>query len=417
MSIIMKNVKSITLGGVQVKKIENLNGDILWEGTSALSSISISGYTTSFTQNDPFVFGGTVKAHYTNGSTKDVTSSAIFSGYNMSSTGRQRVTVSYTENEITKTTSYYITVTSAPLYLALGGNLYLLNKSTKTFSQGTVTDPSRYFTSSQYIWKGGDTIFFSFGKFSNSSEQKKINISGSELITTGNAGFFSGSSITAFDKDQVFYNGTDYYVHQGTGAGTTKDYRINTETGALTGVKFSGWSSATNTSTGVKFNQLFKFNDTVYFIKDSHHVGKLSGTNWSSVYYSSSGTSSTTEGSYFWTPDGVNLYETGGNRSTWIKNVDTWSIEVLFSNVKISNPANIFKMNGNVYYLEYDSTNKVYKFYQLKASTIGTQSLEWTDVTSQFNADVLPKADYLNYVFIEKDGTTASCSCYYAKSQ
>lgn len=416
MSINMANVKSITLGGVSVKKIENLNGDILWEGTSALSSISISGYTTSFTQNDPFVFGGTVTAHYTNGSTKDVTSSAVFSGYNMSSIGTQRVTVSYTENEITKTTYYSITVSAAPLYLALGGDLYLLNKSTKTFSKGTVTDTSRYFTSSQYIWKGGDTIFFSNGELSNSSDQKKINISGSDLVTTGNAGFFSGSSITTFNKDQVFYNGTDYYVHQGNGAGTTKDYRINVETGALTGVKFSGWGTATSTSTGVKYNQLFKFNNTVYFIKDSKHVGKLSGTNWSSVY-SSSGSNSTAEGSYFWTPDGVNLYETGGNQSNWITNVNTWSSELLFSDVKISNPANIFKMNGNVYYLEYDSTNKVYKFYQLKASTIGTNDLEWTDVTSQFNADVLPKANYIDYVFIEKDGTTASCSCYYAKSQ
>ena len=31
MSIIMKNVKSITLGGVSVKKIEDKNGNVLWE--------------------------------------------------------------------------------------------------------------------------------------------------------------------------------------------------------------------------------------------------------------------------------------------------------------------------------------------------------------------------------------------------
>ena len=110
MSINMANVKSITLGGVSVKKIENLNGDVLWEGTPALSSITISGYTTSFTQNDTFVFGGTVTAHYTNGSTQDVTSSAVFSGYNMSSVGSQTVTVTYTESGVTKTTTYNITV-------------------------------------------------------------------------------------------------------------------------------------------------------------------------------------------------------------------------------------------------------------------------------------------------------------------
>ena len=32
MSINMKNVKSITLGGVSVKKIEDTNGNVLWEG-------------------------------------------------------------------------------------------------------------------------------------------------------------------------------------------------------------------------------------------------------------------------------------------------------------------------------------------------------------------------------------------------
>ncbi len=416
MSINMANVKSITLGGVSVKKIENLNGDVLWEGTPTLSYISISGYTTSFTQNDPFVFGGTVTAHYTNGSTQDVTSSALFSGYNMSSISRQRVTVSYTENGITKTTSYYITVSAAPLYLALGGRLFILNKSTKVFSEGTVTDTSGYFSVSSRIWKGGDTAFYSNGKVTDSRYQKKITISGSDLVTKGNYNFFSGSDITTFNRDQVFYNGTDYYIHQNTGAGTTKDYRINLETGALTGVAFSGWSVATNTSTGVTYSQLFKFNGTVYFIRDSNHVGKLSGTAWSSVY-SSTGTSNTTRGSYFWTPDNVNLYETGGNISLWITNVNTWAAQNLFSDVTISNPANIFKMNGNVYYLEYDSTNKAYKFYQLKASTIGTNSLKWTDVTSQFNADALPKANYGDYVFIEKDGTSVSCSCYYEKSQ
>lgn len=416
MSINMANVKSITLGGVSVKKIENLNGDVLWEGTPALSYITISGYTTTFYQGDTFSFGGTVTAHYTNGSTQDVTSSAVFSGYNMSSISTQRVTVSYTENGITKTTSYYISVKAAPLYIVLGGRLFLLDKSTKTFSEGTVTDPSARLTNSSSIWNGGDTAFYSNGSITNSYYQKKINISGSDLVTTGLYNHYSGSGITSFTRQQVFYNGTDYYIHQGNGAGTTKDYRIDLETGALTGVAFSGWSIATNTSTGVTYSHLFKFNGTVYFIRDSNHVGKLSGTSWSSVH-STTGTSSDTQGSYFWTPDNVNLYEIGGNRSLWITNVNTWASQALFSDVTISNPANIFKMNGNVYYLQYDSTNRVYKFYQLKANTIGTNSLKWTDVSSQFNADALPKANYGDYIFMEKDGTSVSCSCYYEKSQ
>jgi len=76
----------------------------------ALSSISISGYTTTFGVGDDFSFGGTVTATYDDGSTKDVTSKAVFSDYSMEVAGEQVVTVSYTEGEITKTATYFITV-------------------------------------------------------------------------------------------------------------------------------------------------------------------------------------------------------------------------------------------------------------------------------------------------------------------
>ena len=75
-----------------------------------LSSISVSGYTTSFTVGDTFSFGGTVTATYSDETTADVTSSATFSGYNMSTAGNYTVTVSYTEGGVTKTATYSITV-------------------------------------------------------------------------------------------------------------------------------------------------------------------------------------------------------------------------------------------------------------------------------------------------------------------
>lgn len=73
----------------------------------AVTSISVSGQTTSFDVGDTFSFGGTVTAHYNNGSSADVTASATFSGYNMSTAGNQTVTVSYGG----QTTTYEITVT------------------------------------------------------------------------------------------------------------------------------------------------------------------------------------------------------------------------------------------------------------------------------------------------------------------
>ena len=82
-----------------------------------LYSIAISGnYPTVFEQGDAFSHAGmTVTATYTDNSEEDVTNSATFTGYNMSTTGAQTVTVSYTENNVEKTTTYSITVnTPAP---------------------------------------------------------------------------------------------------------------------------------------------------------------------------------------------------------------------------------------------------------------------------------------------------------------
>lgn len=78
---------------------------------AVLSSISISGYTTTFNVGDEFTFGGTVTATYDKGETKDVTNSASFSGYDMSTPGTQTVTVSYGE----KTATYDITVSAVPV--------------------------------------------------------------------------------------------------------------------------------------------------------------------------------------------------------------------------------------------------------------------------------------------------------------
>ena len=78
---------------------------------SALVSIAASGQKTEFTVGDTFSFGGTVTATYADASTKDVTASAAFSGYDMSTAGNQTVTVSYSEAEKTAETTYMITVT------------------------------------------------------------------------------------------------------------------------------------------------------------------------------------------------------------------------------------------------------------------------------------------------------------------
>lgn len=77
---------------------------------SPLASITVKGATTEFMVNSEFVFDGKVIATYEDGSTNDVTNKAEFTDYNLSTAGNQVVTVSYTEGEVTKTTTYNITV-------------------------------------------------------------------------------------------------------------------------------------------------------------------------------------------------------------------------------------------------------------------------------------------------------------------
>ena len=78
--------------------------------TGELLSIAVVNPKTEFSVGDTFEFGGTVTAAYDNGATKDVTDDVTFTGYNMNTAGEQTVTVSYTEDEVTQTTEYTITV-------------------------------------------------------------------------------------------------------------------------------------------------------------------------------------------------------------------------------------------------------------------------------------------------------------------
>ena len=100
-----------------------------------LSSISVSGQKTTYTVGDEFV-KPTVTAHYSDSSTDDVTSSAIFTGYNLSVAGNYTVTVSYTDGT-TKTTTYSITVSEGG-----GGSTYSYTISYTDLPTAYTTDDS-----------------------------------------------------------------------------------------------------------------------------------------------------------------------------------------------------------------------------------------------------------------------------------
>ena len=106
---------SFTASGAQVRATEIV---VTVGQAAALSSIALSGdYPTTFHVGDAFSYEGiVVTANYEDQTTKDVTASAEFTGYDMATEGAQTVTVSYTEGEVTKTATYDITV-NAPATL------------------------------------------------------------------------------------------------------------------------------------------------------------------------------------------------------------------------------------------------------------------------------------------------------------
>lgn len=97
-----------------------------------LTGITLSGdYPTTFTVGDTFSHEGmTVTANYDDETTEDVTSSATFEGYDMSTAGDQEVTVSYTKGGVTKTAAYNITVN------ALTGDAYTLVTNVDDLADG-----------------------------------------------------------------------------------------------------------------------------------------------------------------------------------------------------------------------------------------------------------------------------------------
>ena len=121
-----ENTGTITLGsasGTATVRATTVNEDsngakirktftLTWSNLQKiLQSIELSGtYPTTFNKDDSFSSTGLiVTANYNDGSSGTVTPTSI-TGYNMSTTGQQTVTVSYTENGVTVSATYDITV-------------------------------------------------------------------------------------------------------------------------------------------------------------------------------------------------------------------------------------------------------------------------------------------------------------------
>jgi len=113
-SVLFPVIVSALLGGMIMTSCGNQDGPA--EKEVIISSISVSNQKTSYSVGDSFV-KPTVTASYSDGSTKDVTESAQFYGFDSATAGEKTITVSYKDGEKTVSTSYKISVVTKVLVL------------------------------------------------------------------------------------------------------------------------------------------------------------------------------------------------------------------------------------------------------------------------------------------------------------
>lgn len=167
LSIPEGNVISISSGGV-----------VIWSAGPRLTSITLSGYNTSLNKDSTFIFGGTVTAHYSDNTTADVTLSTTFTGYDMSTAGEQTVTASYTENGITKTATYTLTIVAEAWHTIWEGSKTIKNAS------GTITGTSNNFVSSSSGTGYRPKLRFTFSNITSGSDTGYYNNGSTYTSTT-----------------------------------------------------------------------------------------------------------------------------------------------------------------------------------------------------------------------------------------
>ena len=210
-----------------------------------LSSIALSGdYQTVFSQYDIFNHNNlVVTATYSNGSTSDVTSLANFSTPDMIAIGNKTVTVSYTENEVTKEATYDITV----------------NK--KIFSQIEPITAYRKITSTAEIVDGGQyVIVYTAGKkglladASNVSDAIPTDVAfeGNGTISTANAAAMTEITFEHNADANYYLNiGDSKYIKAGSSSSTDLKVATGKNNNALWTIDFDAEGNVEITSVAV----------------------------------------------------------------------------------------------------------------------------------------------------------------------
>ena len=217
-----------------------------------LSSISIEDPVTSFSQGDSFLFGGTVTAHYSDSSTAIVTTHASFSGYDMSTTGNQTVTVSYTEGGVTKTTTYSITVSEA----SSGGETYYQ----KITSMSDIQNGGKY---AIVGYKESATQYYGMPAYSSGNNIQGVAITlsnnGTEL-ETANMSTTAVYTLTSTGTANQYYIGTGGNYLYAAGTGTNNHLKAKSTTDSTAGAFTISYSDSFSVVAASSNRNTMRFN-------------------------------------------------------------------------------------------------------------------------------------------------------------
>lgn len=236
-----------------------------------LSSIALSGeYQKVFSQYDVFNHDNlVVTATYSNGSTRDVTSLANFSTPDMTTIGEKTVTVSYTEDEVTKEATYDITV----------------NK--KIFSQIEPLTAYRKITSTAEIVDGGQyVIVYTKGKkgllagASNVNDAIPANVvfAGNGTISTANAAAMTEITFEHNADANYYLNiGDSKYIKAGSSTSTDLKVATGKDKNALWTISFDAEGNVEITSVAVTDRGILYSTDNRFKNYKTSNRGSSSG--------------------------------------------------------------------------------------------------------------------------------------------
>lgn len=105
-----------------------------------LESITAVINNPTVEQNTTYVPNVSVTAHYDDGTTANVSAQAVFGSINTATAGAKTLTISYTENGVTKTTSGTVTVTAEPVPVVLSSISATKTKMSYTTEETFSTD-------------------------------------------------------------------------------------------------------------------------------------------------------------------------------------------------------------------------------------------------------------------------------------